>query len=1156
MEFPSVNYTQLSCQLPRINVLFNGRSIQALVDTGAAQNIIRSNLVNKDQAGTNIQTFTMACGTQQIISKGQILANLTIQEMVIPARFQIISELNEDIILGVPFLAEQKAIIDYTRKCMYLGDNTRSTVYFNQSTHIKQRSTLHSSVNIPEPHREDLQTLFEEFADLFSDTPTQATTVTTQHHIKLTKDKIINEKPYPLSPAKKKILNEQLQEMLKTGVVSPTTSPFSSPPIIVEREGKKPRFCVDFRKLNEITMDEASTLPKISDTIKELGKATVFTLLDLKAGYWQIPVAESSRKYTAFSTPDGASYQFNVMPFGLKTAPSTFQNLMARDVLTGFIHNFVQVYLDDIIIYSPNLKQHKIDLRMVFERLRTHNLKISPEKCKIATDELDYLGHHIKGQTIVPQEKHLIDIQDFPAPHTKRQLQSFLGTCNWVREYVPNAAQLTKPLTRLLQKGVKFSWTSECDEAFKKIKQQVSQPLQLHRPNFDRTFILQTDASYIGISAVLFQEDDDGNRQIVSHSSATLNRTETKYHINEIECLSIVTYVKKYRMFLQDKPFILRTDNRSLLWLNKNKDSKTKLTRWSLLLQEYQYSLQHVPGKENLLADYLSRHPAPNQERPEIDEERMFSPEQDQTLTQEIHAVTTSTLQQDIQQAQQRCRQIQENIQRWNQLLHNHHRTPEEQHLFEEYLVRDNLLWINHQGRQKVIVPVQQVEDTIAHFHDQEDAAHPGIDETFRAISRFYYWKNMRKDVTAYVNNCLTCKTIKTQQKQQKAPFQTHPQRTPFNTISIDVLGPYLKARSSRNKYIILVEDIFSKWLEAKALPAVKGKDIEKFLEENIVSRYGLPQTIISDNGGQFKSTQYTQWCARNNIEIKYTPPYHQQCNPVERRVQEFKKVQKMLMHNKPNNTWDKYLQKTLFILRNRQNAATQQTPSFTLLGYEMAKPGDWQLPQYSQERQGHTTITPTERHARALQNQQHYHAKYANPNVTPSVAFQPGQSVMYKVLRPRKDVFLPSWTGPYIIIEKISNELYKIRKNNKDIQCHVNDLRPAPPAKEIETETSSNEDEEDLRASSPSSKPIPNTLPIGNHTEYSSEEDSDTSECSTGRPITITTQAIVHRQDEVTDVDEEPPAEVQRLEVTQNTLHHYPTRTFLNTKFKKSKLS
>lgn len=378
--------------------------------------------------------------------------------------------------------------------------------------------------------------------------------------------------------------------MLARGIIRRSTSEYSSRIVVVRKKDGSQRFCVDYRKLNEQTHVETSQVPPIADTLMELCAATIFGTLDLKSGYWQVPLAKDSRHLTAFSTPDGASYEFHVMPFGLAGAPGTFQNLMVH-VLKGYLHQFVKVYLDDVVIYSRSHEEHQQHLRLVLERFRMHGLVCAPEKCRLATTNINYLGHIITYDSNLPQPGHLEKIRGFPTPRNIRELRQLLGTANWLRDYVKNFAIIAAPMTDLLAAKKKFQWTADAQEASEK------------------TFSLQTDASRQGMAAVLFQEPVFGQRRIIAYASTKFTAAERRYHINEQEVFAAVKTIRRYHMVLQDKPFRLFTDNRSLLWLNKYKDDKAKLTRWALMLQEYQFYVSHVPSTRNELPEYLSRNP-------------------------------------------------------------------------------------------------------------------------------------------------------------------------------------------------------------------------------------------------------------------------------------------------------------------------------------------------------------------------------------------------------------------------------------------------------------------------------------------------------------------------------------------------------------------
>jgi Reverse transcriptase (RNA-dependent DNA polymerase)./Integrase core domain. len=899
-----------------------------LLDSGATKNFIRTKQLTFSDVQPDPDFYTLACGESAVRSHGIVHETITLGDRDFEVPFHLIPGLNEEMILGAQFLIQEHALMDYQRRCTYVGRSDRSTIFWTPKLRPDMEFTQNVTIpqlDIPSEHRAILLPILTEFSDVFEPPAANNTTLTTQHTIELTDPRPIHQRPYPLSPAKTKILYDQLNEMLANGIVEPSTSQYSSPPVLVERSGKAPRFCVDYRKINAVTKSEASSLPKIAEVLKSFGEAAVFTVLDLKSGYWQIPLNPASKQYTAFSTPDGATYHFNVLPFGLKNAPSCFQNVMTREVLAGYLHHFAQVYLDDIIIYRT-IAEHRDHLRLVLERMRQHNLKVSPEKCKMATDNLEYLGHQIRGTVTRPLNKHLEAIQNFPRPTSRKQLQSFLGICNWVREYVADAASLTKPLTVLLQKQHKFNWTAECQEAFDVIKCSISQPLELHRPNFAFKFYLQVDASLIGLGAVLFQKGDLGERRIISYASVTLTEAEKRYHVNELEVFAAIFGIKRYRAYLADKAFTLITDSRALYWLEKNRDTKAKLTRWSLLLQEYDFDVEHCAGKENQLADYLSRNASEPHSADLVDESRMLPPERVGALQQ----ITHHDLYLEVQAAQQRSPRVRQSILRWYDIDRNGPQDGQDARFHETYRVSPDHTTIFKRANDDdlLVIPRRKVLKVIHHFHDSDDAAHPGVDETVRAVQRMYHARHLRRQVSSYVRRCLPCHAVKSRQIQKNAPQKPHTARSPFETISIDVLGPYPETQL-QNRFVIIVEDIYTKWVEAKAVPDSTAPTICDFLESEIFTRYGDPKQIISDNGPVFDSNRYLTLCRKRHIQPFYTAVYFQRENPVERKVQDFKTVLKVLRYRQPRlRNWDRLVPQSLAIIRNRRNRATGETPS------------------------------------------------------------------------------------------------------------------------------------------------------------------------------------------------------------------------------------
>lgn len=365
---------------------------------------------------------------------------------------------------------------------------------------------------------------------------------------------------------------------------------------------------------------------------------------------------------------------------------------------------------------------------------------------------------------------------------------------------------------------------------------------------------------------------------------------------------------------------------------------------------------------------------------------------------------------------------------------------------YNTYIVYDNdeLLWKRGESGDKLVVPRILIKDVIRFYHDSPEFAHPGRDETVRLIFRKYYFKNLTKTVGEYVKNCLVCKLTKKRQVQKMAPLESHTSTHCFQKISIDILGPYNTTRKGR-KYILCVEDIFSKWVEAESFACIEGRDVVKFLKDNIFYRFGVPDTIISDNGPQFKSKTYRQLCNQYKINTLFTPTYHQQSNPVERRNQEIKKILRILLLGKPDNQWDVYLPEALGILRTRKNAATGVTPAIALLGYELPGAGEWNTPFYRKERLNCQINPKHQRDQKIRECQESYQRKYTDSTKKPKVTFSPGDQVMIRELRQLKESFAPVWTGPHEVIAKKSNLVYEISRDGKFTSIHINDLRPCP---------------------------------------------------------------------------------------------------------------
>lgn len=433
------------------------------------------------------------------------------------------------------------------------------------------------------------------------------------HSLILTDQAPINTKQYRYPPIHKQEIQKQVNELLENDIIRASTSPYNSPLWIVPKKpdsqgNKRWRMVIDYRMLNEKTIGDAYPLPSINEILDQLGGARYFSVFDLASGFHQIGMSEGDIEKTAFSTPHG-HYEFTRMPFGLKNAPATFQRLM-DSVLSGLQGAEMFVYLDDIVIYANSLKDHSHKFNKLAERLRVANLKLQPDKCEFLRREVAYLGHIISEDGVKPDPNKLRAVKEFPRPKNAKNIKQFLGLAGYYRRFIQNFSKISKPLTTLLKKETRFTWSDAQETAFTRLRDALCEEPVLQYPDFTKSFIVTTDASDTAIGGILSQ-GEIGKDRPVAYASRLLHGAELNYSTIEKECLAIVFSVEHFRSYIYGREFTLVTDHKPLVWMHSVKDPTSRLLRWRLRLAEYEYKVVYKAGKTNVNADALSRNPAP-----------------------------------------------------------------------------------------------------------------------------------------------------------------------------------------------------------------------------------------------------------------------------------------------------------------------------------------------------------------------------------------------------------------------------------------------------------------------------------------------------------------------------------------------------------------
>ena len=458
--------------------------------------------------------------------------------------------------------------------------------------------------HLPPESQTALRQLFAKHACLFSGDLGRFKGV--KHDIDVGGNAPIKQHAYRTSPDKLEIMRSEVNAMLRMGLISPSDSEWSSPMLLVKKAAGLWRPVVDYRKVNSVSKGDSYPLPRLEDLIDKAGSASFISCVDFSRGYWQVPLTERAKDIATFVTPFG-SFRPETMPFGLKAAASTFQRVI-NNVLSGM--TFADAYQDDIAIQSNSWCSHLSHLDQVCLRLADSGITLNASKCKIAMPKVTYLGHQVGSGSIQPIHDKVKSMMTVPAPNSKKQLRSFLGVVGFYRRFIPKYSEIAAPLTDLLKGGVsgdiRSKWCTACDDAFTQLKSSLSTGPVLMAPDFSKPFSIFSDASQIGISGVLTQQDELTHKPVSYYSRKLLPR-EKNYSTVELELLAIIASLNAFRAYVGQGPITVFSDHNPLVWLKQSRTTNQRILRWALYLSEFDLSIQHIKGKLNVTADLLSR---------------------------------------------------------------------------------------------------------------------------------------------------------------------------------------------------------------------------------------------------------------------------------------------------------------------------------------------------------------------------------------------------------------------------------------------------------------------------------------------------------------------------------------------------------------------
>lgn len=1015
---------------PFIKVSILNKELTVLLDSGASHSVLGcKGLYMIEMFELNIfecgdLNISTADGKKQDI-RGYVVLPIQVENVLRLLKVLVVPSVCHSLILGIDFCNMFKLQVDFGNKTYFTGHKEYDVDVINV---IRDRNTLNNEQNC---RLENTIDLFKNLS--WHNGSKLGRTNRIIHKIDTGDAEPVKQRQHPMSPYMLQYLHKELDQMLELGVVRPSSSPWSSPVLLVKKSNGEMRLCFDGRRLNSLTKRDAYPLPQVESILAKLSGACFLSSIDMKSAFWQIPLDESSCEKCAFSIPQRGLFEFTVMAFGLCNAAQTQQRLM-DSVLGHELEDYVFVYLDDIIIATPTFEKHIEILMKVYRRLEEANLTINFEKCKFCLSSLKYLGFIVDQNGLRTDPDKVTAMLNFPRPETVTQLKRFIGMCGYYRRFLKDFSTLTAPITALMKgkrKTQKLVWNNEAEQCFLKIKEVLVTAPILANPDYAKTFSIHCDASTIGLGCMLTQQDDEGKEVVIAYASRTLNVHERNYTVTELELAAVIFGIEKFRPYVEGVKFRVITDHYSLLWLYNLKSPSPRLGRWAVRLSQFNFEVIHKKGILNVVPDGLSRAPI------------------------EVNILNVSV--EDLQEDQ------------WYKKMSDH--INKEPARYPDWMIKDGYIY-KHIGsgnsidtnlpEWKMVVPKHQRKHILKKCHDESVSAHLGFFKTLNRIKELYYWPKMRYTVKKYVNNCNVCSAQKHSQKARPGYMGKAKEISfPWEVISVDIMGPMPRSKRG-NTYLLVVSDYFSKYVLLHPMRNATANVVCKFIEEETILVYGAPRIITVDNATIFTSKLFTELADRYGSRIWYNARYHAQINQVERVNRVIGTAIRSYIKSNQQKDWDIEIPKISYALRTAIHESTGYSPTYINFGRMVPLDGKF----YNSKEQNLTDmqIFSRNKYIQELEklpeiykdvqsklkeaysrNEYHY-----NLRKRPADIYQVGQRVWKKnyTLSDSAAGYSAKLAPKYVlckIAEVLSPLVYRLRnEQNEDIgKWHVKDLKP-----------------------------------------------------------------------------------------------------------------
>ncbi|GFW09580.1 retrovirus-related Pol polyprotein from transposon 412 [Trichonephila clavipes] len=870
--------------------------------------------------------------------------------------------------------------------------------------------------------------LFQEFEDVFSRNSSDiGHTTVTQHRIDTADHPPIKQHPRRLPFAKQEEVGTLLREMQENDIIEPSSSPWASPIVLVRKKDGSTRFCVDYRKLNDVTKKDSYPLPRIDDTLDTLSGHKWFSNLDLKSGYWQVEIHPEDRKNSIHFRPRTMAVQSHAV-----RALQCASYFRAPDGDRG-----------------RTFEEHLQNIRKVLSKLSDANLKLNPSKCKFFQKEVNYLGHIISAEGVRTDPEKVSAVKNWKRPENLRELRSFLGLCTYYRKFVKGFSNIARPLHKLTESKQKFQWAKECEDSFLQLKEALTSSPILIYPQPDKPFIFDTDASNESVGAVLSQEID-GQERVVAYWSKCLSKPERNYCVTRKELLAIVKAIEHFHHYLYGQKFLLRTDHASLTWLMNFRNTEGQVARWIQRLNEYYFDIRHRKGSSHGNADALSRRPCPENCRHCSRVETKYD--------YAIRQITTSTATPPDPWSDEKVREDQmvdpdikpliefmessSNKPSWQDISAYSPTTKQYWALWNSLHLRNGVLYRKFESedgktfRWQLVLPRSRIPEVLKELHDSPTGGHFGVMKTLHRVRERFFWGKVRADVEQWCKSCDACSARKGPKIRSRGKLHRYNVGAPFERIAFDILGP-LPRTASGNKYLLVVIDYFTKWPEVYPIPDQEAPTVAEAVVQHWISRYGVPLQLHSDQGRNFVSAVLKGVCELLGIDKTKTTPLHP-------HLQE------------PTRLGPKSSSLSASVPQRRVHETTGYSPSQMLFGRDLRLPCDLlfgrppDTPSSPEEYVQNLQARFEDVHnlARERINLRTEKMKTRYDTKATGHQFKEGDKVWFYNPTRRKGLspkLQSHWDGPYTILKIINDVVIRIRKstNSKPRVVHYDRLAP-----------------------------------------------------------------------------------------------------------------